>query len=66
MAVKAIFVTHEHIDHIKGVRVLASRHNIKVYATKGAASGLPPKPSEAVSVGKGGAAPTVHPALPEA
>ena len=40
MAVKAIFVTHEHIDHIKGVRVLASRHNIKVYATKGTLSAL--------------------------
>lgn len=35
MAVKAIFVTHEHSDHIKGLRVLASRHNIKVYATEG-------------------------------
>ena len=43
MAVKAIFVTHEHIDHIKGVRVLASRHNIKVYATKGTLSALEDK-----------------------
>lgn len=28
----AIFITHEHIDHIKGVRVFASRHNIPVFA----------------------------------
>lgn len=39
-SVKAIFVTHEHIDHIKGLRVLASRHNIKVYATEGTFSAL--------------------------
>lgn len=39
-SVKAIFVTHEHIDHVKGVRVLASRHNIKVYATQGTLSAL--------------------------
>lgn len=31
----AIFVTHEHTDHIKGLRVLASRNNIPVYATEG-------------------------------
>ena len=34
-SVKAIFVTHEHIDHVKGVRVLANRHNIPVYSTVG-------------------------------
>lgn len=28
----AIFVTHEHSDHIKGLRVFASRHNIPVFA----------------------------------
>lgn len=39
-AVKAIFVTHEHSDHIKGLRVLASRHNIKVYATQGTLAAL--------------------------
>lgn len=30
--VSAIFVTHEHSDHIKGLRVFASKHNIKVIA----------------------------------
>lgn len=30
--IDAIFITHEHIDHIKGVRVFASRHNTPVFA----------------------------------
>lgn len=33
--VRAIFVTHEHTDHAQGVRVLASRHKIKVYSSQG-------------------------------
>ena len=32
--VDAIFVTHEHIDHIKGIGVLARKYNIPVYANK--------------------------------
>ena len=31
----AVFVTHEHGDHVKGLRVLASKYNIPVYATEG-------------------------------
>lgn len=31
--VKAIFISHEHIDHIKGVEVLAARHHLPVYIT---------------------------------
>lgn len=31
----AIFVTHEHTDHIKGLRALASKYNIKVYTSSG-------------------------------
>ncbi|MBR1810225.1 MAG: MBL fold metallo-hydrolase [Clostridia bacterium] len=34
-SIKAIFITHEHIDHIKGLRVFAARNHIKVYATGG-------------------------------
>ncbi len=30
-----IFITHEHSDHISGVRVLAGAYNIPVYATEG-------------------------------
>lgn len=33
--IRAIFITHEHCDHISGVRVFASRHNIPVYASAG-------------------------------
>lgn len=31
----AIFVTHEHIDHIEGVGVLSRRYNLPIYATEG-------------------------------
>jgi phosphoribosyl 1,2-cyclic phosphodiesterase len=33
--VKAIFVSHEHIDHIRGVRVLADRLKIPAFFTQG-------------------------------
>ena len=29
-----IFITHEHFDHVKGLRVFASRHNIPVFASE--------------------------------
>ena len=31
--VKAVFVSHEHTDHISGVQVLAKKHNLHVYIT---------------------------------
>lgn len=34
-SLSAIFVTHEHGDHIKGVRGMASRYQIPVFATNG-------------------------------
>jgi phosphoribosyl 1,2-cyclic phosphodiesterase len=41
-SVRAVLVSHEHSDHIRGVRVFASRHRIPVYASRGTriASGL--------------------------
>lgn len=36
----AIFVTHEHSDHTKGIRVLASGFGIPVYATDGTMDGM--------------------------
>lgn len=39
-ALSAILITHEHADHINGVRVLARRHQIPVYSTAGTASVL--------------------------
>ena len=31
--VKAIFISHEHIDHIRGVKVLARKYKLPVYST---------------------------------
>ena len=36
----AVFVTHEHNDHISGVRVFASRYKAKVYASEGTLIGM--------------------------
>lgn len=33
--IKSIFVTHEHSDHVNGLKVFASRYGIKVYGSKG-------------------------------
>ena len=38
--VRGIFVTHEHTDHIQGLRVLASRYHLNVYASKGTLEAL--------------------------
>lgn len=38
--VRAIFVTHEHSDHCNGLRVLASRYGINVYASAGTLEAL--------------------------
>ena len=39
-SLNAVFVTHEHSDHIKGLRVFASKYHIKVYGTNGTLSAL--------------------------
>ncbi len=39
-SIAAIFVTHEHTDHIIGVRVFAERHGIKVYGSEGTLAGM--------------------------
>ena len=36
----AIFVTHEHIDHIKGIGVISRKEGIPIYATPGTIQGI--------------------------
>lgn len=38
--ITAIFVTHEHSDHVCGLRVLAKRYGMRVYATLGTLTAL--------------------------
>lgn len=40
VGIGAIFVTHEHSDHVRGLRVFASKHKIPVYATQGTVDAL--------------------------
>src|SRR6187549_3066069 len=37
--VKAIFISHEHTDHIKGLCNLASKYNLPIYITPGTLMG---------------------------
>ena len=39
-SIGAVFVTHEHTDHVSGVRVFAGRNNKKVYASAGTLRGM--------------------------
>ncbi len=57
--VQGIFVTHEHLDHIKGVGILSRRYHIPVYATMGTWRGmdelvgnLPDENKRVISVGE--------------
>ena len=38
--IEAVFITHEHSDHTKGLRVFAKKHKIPVYATAGTICGM--------------------------
>ena len=38
--IQAVFITHEHSDHVSGLRVFASRYNIPAYATAGTLAAL--------------------------
>ncbi len=38
--IAAIFITHEHADHVNGVRVFAKKYGVPVYASAGTLSGM--------------------------
>lgn len=38
--ISAIFVTHEHTDHISALRTILKKHDIPVYATRGTIKGI--------------------------
>ena len=38
--ISAIFVTHEHTDHIAAIRTILKKHHIPVYATEGTITGI--------------------------
>ncbi len=38
--IHGIFITHEHTDHVSGLRVFASRHQIPVYTSRGTLEAL--------------------------
>ena len=38
--IKAIYITHEHTDHIRGLKVFAGRHQMDVYASNGTAQAM--------------------------
>lgn len=44
-SLQAIVVTHEHIDHVRGVARLAARYGLPVHATAGTARAWPEAPS---------------------
>lgn len=72
--VKAIFVSHEHTDHVRGIPVLAQKYNLPVYITPGTLRGCRfrlPKHlihnfSSHVPVSIGGLAVTAFPKLHDA
>lgn len=37
---EGIFITHEHMDHIQGLGVMARRHGLPIYATEGTLSAI--------------------------
>ncbi len=39
----AVFITHEHADHVNGVGVLARKYKLQVFATEGTFNSLPSK-----------------------
>lgn len=34
-SIKAVLITHEHVDHVAGLKVFAKRYGVKIYASEG-------------------------------
>lgn len=43
LAIQAVFVTHEHTDHVNGVRVFTKKYGIPVYASPGTLRAIAPQ-----------------------
>lgn len=39
-AVRAVFVTHEHVDHVQGLRVFTTKNHLKVFSSRGTIEAL--------------------------
>jgi len=46
--ISAIFITHEHTDHIQGACVIAKKHKIPIFITEGSANNIKTLPCTAV------------------
>lgn len=49
--IDAIFITHEHSDHVAGIGILAKKHGISVYAVADCFSALPRTVADKIPIG---------------
>ncbi len=47
--IEAVFITHEHIDHVKGLNVLAKKTKIPIFASGGTIAALRNRPTDPIS-----------------
>lgn len=59
-SIQAIFVTHEHSDHISGIRVFQKRYGCQIFATEGTLKGM----EKSVPINDSFCCINIHPILP--